>query len=115
LLRVHFWDYVDRWHARYLMLDAESDARQHYGLASTILMFPSTTRILIVASPPPFTRVSVFIPPADGEAATAAPLKSLAIIPCAVLARRWKAASPGRYAHAFPCPIFAGTETWLSS
>src|SRR5882724_12860637 len=97
------------------MLDAEQDASQVYGLASTMLMLPSATRILIVASPPPFTGMSTFMPMADTGSAAARLLKSLNIFPCAALARRWKAASLGRYTHAFPCAIFASAENLLSS
>src|SRR2546427_11439602 len=97
------------------MLDAESDARQHYGLTSTILILPSVTRNLIVAWPPPFTSASIFVPLAAAGFATARLSKSLKISPCTALARRWKAASPGRYAHALPCAIFASAEKLFSS
>src|SRR5213083_2643954 len=96
--------------ARYLMLDVESDASQAYGLACTISMLPSATRIFIVASPPPLTRVSIFMRAADAGSAIVILLKSLAIFPCVALARRWKAASPGIYAHTFPCAISACAE-----
>src|SRR5207237_7197606 len=78
-------------------------------------MLPSLTRNLIVAWPPPFTRASTFVPLVAVGFVTARLSKSLKISPCTALTRRWKAASPGRYAHALPCAIFASEEKLLFS
>src|SRR5436190_1308554 len=95
---------------RYLMLDHESDASEPYGFASTILMSPSAARILIAACPSPLTNMSIFAAAADAVRSTARLSKSLAIVPCAVSATRWKAELLGRNPQAFPWAIFAWSE-----
>src|SRR5580704_4511671 len=92
------------------MLDHESDASERYGFASTILMSPSATRILIAACPPPLTDMSIFAAAEAAILSIARLSKSLLIFPCAVSARRWNAESLGRNAQAFPRAIFAQTE-----
>src|SRR5258708_593108 len=52
----------------------------------------------------------MFIPRAEELWNDATLLKSLAILPCAAWARRWKASSVGKKTHAFPCATLTFAE-----